>query len=274
MSTEPAPVPAPTPIPSTLPLTRDSVLSAHALITPHIHRTPVLTSTTLSALASTPTTPITLLFKAENLQKIGAFKIRGATHALARLSDEQLRNGVVTHSSGNHAQALALAARTASQTRGFPIPAYIIMPRISTPSKIAATRSYGGTVTFSGPTSVEREAATAEVQARTGAVYVPPYDHGNIILGQGTLAVELLEQAAELGRPLDAIVAPCGGGGMLSGVAVACAGTGEEVERWAAEEREEGRARRGGRGYNVGVVLSGGNTTIEKIVELFGKKKE
>ncbi|KAH8147906.1 uncharacterized protein LAJ45_08007 [Morchella importuna] len=324
-------------------------LSAHALITPHIHRTPVLTSTTLSALASTPTTPITLLFKAENLQKIGAFKIRGATHAIARLSDEQLRNGVVTHSSGNHAQALALAARTASQTRGFPIPAYIIMPHISTPSKIAATRSYGGILTFSGPTSTEREAATAEVQARTGAAYIPPYDHGDIILGQGTMALELQAQAAELGYPLDAIVAPCGGGGMLSGVAIACEGTGvrvygaepregaddaargleegrrvekvglvkgvftvgeeeilgamglvvermkvlvepsgavpvavvlggegwkEEVERWAAEEGEEARARRGGRGYNVGVVLSGGNTTIEKIVELFGKKKE
>ncbi|RPB13358.1 tryptophan synthase beta subunit-like PLP-dependent enzyme [Morchella conica CCBAS932] len=322
MSTEAAPAPAPA----------------------HIHRTPVLTSTTLSALASTPTTPITLLFKAENLQKIG-----------------------------NHAQALALAARTASQTRGFPIPAYIIMPHISTPSKIAATRSYGGILTFSGPTSTEREAATAEVQARTGAAYIPPYDHGDIILGQGTMALELQAQAAELGYPLDAIVAPCGGGGMLSGVAIACEGTGvrvygaepregaddaargleegrrvekvvsrtvadglrtplgvlnwgvvsdkglvkgvftvgeeeilsamglvvermkvlvepsgavpvavvlggegwkEEVERWAAEEGEEARARRGGRGYNVGVVLSGGNTTIEKIVELFGKKKE
>lgn len=110
------------------------------------------------------------------------------------------------------------------------------MPRISTPSKIAATRGYGAEVVFSGSTAAEREAVTKEKQELTGAVLVPPYDHPHIILGQGTLAVEFVEQAEELGLPLDAIVAPCGGGGMLSGVAVVCHGTGVAV--YGAEPRE------------------------------------
>ncbi|KAG0130414.1 tryptophan synthase beta subunit-like PLP-dependent enzyme [Tuber indicum] len=219
-----------------LPLTRESVLEAHALIKSRIHRTPVFTSTTLSKLASSGDTNVNLLFKCENLQKIGAFKIRGATHALARLTDEELRKGVVTHSSGNHAQALALAAREASSVRGFKIPCFVVMPRISTPSKIAATGGYGAQVVFSGSTSAEREAEVRVVQERTGAVLVPPYDHPHIVLGQGTMAVELAEQAEELGMPLDAIIAPCGGGGMLAGVAVACKGTGVKI--FGAEPRE------------------------------------
>ncbi|KAG0641193.1 tryptophan synthase beta subunit-like PLP-dependent enzyme [Tuber brumale] len=222
--------------PVQLPLTRESVLEAHTLIKSHIHRTPVFTSTTLSKLASSGDTNVNLLFKCENLQKVGAFKIRGATHALARLTDEELRKGVVTHSSGNHAQALALAAREASSVRGFKIPCCVVMPRISTPSKIAATEGYGAQVVFSGSTSAEREAEVRVVQERTGAVLVPPYDHPHIILGQGTMAVELAEQVEELGMPLDAIIAPCGGGGMLAGVAVACKGTGVKI--FGAEPRE------------------------------------
>ncbi|OCK90832.1 tryptophan synthase beta subunit-like PLP-dependent enzyme [Cenococcum geophilum 1.58] len=249
------------------PLTHSSVIAAHELIKPHIHLTPVLTSTTLSTLASTPQSPealkgteyegqepakpkMRLFFKCENYQKVGAFKARGAFHAIARLGDEQLQRGVVTHSSGNHAQALALAART----RG--IPAHIVMPSISTPSKIAATRSYGANVIFSGSTSQEREAVVAEVMSRTGATLVPPYDHPNIILGQGTLALEMEAQVegilgrdAGLGvdgrRGLDAIVAPCGGGGMLSGIATALSGTGTAV--FGAEPSFQGAddARRG-----------------------------
>ncbi|KAL7273076.1 hypothetical protein RUND412_004086 [Rhizina undulata] len=226
-----------------LPLTRESVLEAHDLIKSKIHLTPVLTSQTLSSLASRPADEsskpapkINLLFKCENLQKIGAFKIRGATHAIARLTDEELRRGVVTHSSGNHAQALALAAREASVSRGFEINAYVVMPHISTTSKIAATKGYGAEVIFSGSTAEEREAVVMEVQARTGAVLVPPYDHPHIILGQGTVAIELAAQAKEMGRELDAIVAPCGGGGMLAGVAVAAKGTGVRV--YGAEPRE------------------------------------
>lgn len=240
------------------------------------------------------------------------------------------------------------------------------MPRISTPSKIAATEGYGAEVIFSGSTAAEREAVTEAVQKRTGAVLVPPYDHPHIILGQGTLAVEFVEQAEELGLPLDAIVAPCGGGGMLSGVAVVCHGTGVTVygsepregaddawrglhsgvrvesvksltiadglrtpvgvNNWAIisdremvkgiytvseeeiksamrlvvermkiliepssavpvavvlfnehfrKEVKECWKRKGGSGeLNLGIVVSGGNTTIEKIVELFGNSKK
>ena len=247
---------------TSLNLSRNGVQEAHALVKPYIHRTPVITSSTLDKLASSPQSvealattewaekqpakpTIRLFFKCENLQKVGAFKVRGAFHALERLrADPEIaatlaQNGVVTHSSGNHAQALALAARTHG------IPAHIMMPNISTPSKIAGTKGYGANVVFSGSTAAEREAIAREVIERTGAIFVPPSDHpaskSNIctlyiliiavILGQGTLALELQEQALELnnGTPLDAIIAPCGGGGMLSGIALACEGTGIRV---------------------------------------------
>ncbi|KAJ4361962.1 hypothetical protein N0V83_010903 [Neocucurbitaria cava] len=260
----------------TLPLTRESVEAAHKLIQPHIHRTPVLTNTTLSNLASTPQTAealkgtqwegqepakpkIKLFFKCENFQKIGAFKVRGAFHAVIRLIEEQgidevRKRGVVTHSSGNHAQALALAAKT------FSIPAHIVMPKISTPSKIAGTQAQGAIVHFSGSTSQEREAVVADVISQTGATLIPPYDDPNIILGQGTLALELQKEAssllaenAELGvhaaattqRRLDAVITPCGGGGMLSGTAIALHNSGTRV--FGAEPSYQGGddARRG-----------------------------
>ncbi|KAF2224112.1 pyridoxal-phosphate dependent enzyme-domain-containing protein [Elsinoe ampelina] len=271
------------------PLTRASVQEAHKLITPHIHRTPVLTCATLTRLASTPQDPssplfapcspgaapaspkINLLFKCENTQRIGAFKARGAFHALSRLrisSPELLEKGVITHSSGNHAQALALAARE------FGVKATIVMPEISTTSKIEGTKSQGAEVVFSGSTSVEREAVVNKIIEERGLTLVPPYDHPDIILGQGTLALELEEQAKEIlnhyrgpgksrggcsfaaerqgtsngvtngtnGHPptkgLDAVIAPCGGGGMLSGVATALSGTGIRV--FAAEPSFQG----------------------------------
>lgn len=285
----------------TLALTRANVEAAHKLILPHIHSTPVLTNTTLSTLASTPQTAkalegtqwegqepakpnIRLFFKCENFQKIGAFKVRGAFHAVIRLIeerglDEVRKKGVVTHSSGmsvhhqsisrvtpcwkrnstatdtetgNHAQALALAAKT------FAIPAHIVMPKISTPSKIAGTQAQGAIVHFSGSTSQEREAVVADVIAQTGATLIPPYDHPNIILGQGTMALELqkevgalLEQHEDLGvhgashKALNAVIAPCGGGGMLSGNAVALHGT--DIQVFGAEPSYQGGddARRG-----------------------------
>lgn len=275
-----------------LPLTRESVQEAHKLIAPHIHRTPVLTCATLTRLASTPQDPtsplfspatpnaapsnpkINLFFKAENLQRIGAFKARGAFHALSRLravAPESLANGVITHSSGNHAQALALAARE------FGVKATIVMPEISTTSKIEGTRSQGAKVVFSGSTSEEREEVVRKEQAESGAILVPPYDHPDIILGQGTLALELEVQAREIlggyrgggvggqrggcsyaaengvgvngdagaKKGLDAVVAPCGGGGMLSGVATALSGTGIRI--FGAEPEFEGAddAKRG-----------------------------
>ncbi|KAL1971433.1 hypothetical protein VTN31DRAFT_2365 [Thermomyces dupontii] len=223
--------------PSWLPLTPSNVRNAHERIKPYIHRTPLLTNRTLNRIGSTPQTPealagtpyegqtparptIRFYFKCENLQRIGAFKVRGAFHALLRLIDEQgedevRRRGVVTHSSGNHAQALALAASTLS------IPAHIVMPSISTPSKIASTQSLGANVIFSGSTAPEREAVKEKVQAETGAFFIPPYDHPDIILGQGTVGLEMEQQYAELGegKVLDAVFTPIGGGGLNAGVA-------------------------------------------------------
>ncbi|TLD24570.1 tryptophan synthase beta subunit-like PLP-dependent enzyme [Venturia nashicola] len=248
-------------IENTPPLTRSSVQEAHALIKAHIHLTPTITSTTLTTFASTPQSPsdlvgtewegqppakpvIRFFFKCENQQRIGAFKARGAFHALARLGDEGRRGGVVTHSSGNHAQALALAAKT------FGIPAHIIMPTISTPSKIAGTKSQGAHIVFSGSTSREREAVLVEVMKEyPDAVVVPPYDHPDIILGQGTASLELQQQAEDLGEKLDAIIAPLGGGGLLGGTATAMSGTGIRV--FGSEPRFQG-ANDGERGLKAG----------------------
>ncbi|KXT15716.1 hypothetical protein AC579_122 [Pseudocercospora musae] len=240
------------------PLTRQSVQNAHKRIEPYIHRTPTVTSETLNRIASTAQSErdqgepvgeksvgaanpkIRLFFKCENQQKIGAFKARGAFHALGRLIEVEglenvRRTGVVTHSSGNHAQALALAAKIHG------VPAHIVMPTISTPSKIAGTKSHGANVIFSGSTSDEREAVVRDVIAKTGARLVPPYDHPDIILGQGTQALELEDQTKELisqhpelsvskeKSGLDAVIAPIGGGGMLSGICTALFGTGIKV---------------------------------------------
>ncbi|XDG04493.1 hypothetical protein ABKA04_004108 [Annulohypoxylon sp. FPYF3050] len=250
------------------PLTRASVAEARKLIEPFVHKTPVISSSSLSELASFPgegkaKPKLRLWFKCENFQKVGAFKARGAFHAIERLKKEPgwlegggRERGVVTHSSGNHAQALSLAARTNN------IPAYIVMPSISAPPKIAATKGYGANVIFSGSTSVEREAVTAKVIEDTGARLVPPYDHPDIILGQGTLGLEFQEQVEALiaekaekdgvaatKKGLDAIIAPCGGGGMLSGVALSCEGTGIRV--FGSEPSFEG-ADDAKRGYETG----------------------
>ncbi|KAL9086536.1 MAG: hypothetical protein Q9159_004125 [Coniocarpon cinnabarinum] len=254
------------------PLTRENVVAAHERIKRYVHCTPVLTSQSLSKLASNPQdlaafqaskheisdstssdghhTPahptIRLFFKCENQQRIGAFKARGAFHALSRLFSGQLEKGVITHSSGNHAQALALAARERN------IKSYIVMPTISTPSKIAATQALGASVHFSGSTAPEREALVAKIQEETGAVLVPPYDDAEIVLGQGTAALEFEGQVKEMtagsgssgegggfddgpvyggvgSEGLDAVIAPCGGGGLLSGTATALANTGIKV---------------------------------------------
>ncbi|USW53823.1 Putative pyridoxal-phosphate dependent enzyme [Septoria linicola] len=254
------------------PLTRASVQTAHERIKPYIYRTPVATCKTLDRIASTAQAErgeedgqpesgsksgkakpkVRLFFKCENQQRIGAFKARGAFHALGRLIEEEgiesvRSTGVVTHSSGNHAQALALAAKTHD------IPAHIVMPTISTPSKISGTKSHGANVIFSGSTSDEREAVVEEVIKKTGARLVPPYDHPDIILGQGTQALELEEQVEEFltrdqgGRRgvekgektgLDVVVAGIGGGGMLSGIATALHGTAIKV--FGAEPSFEG----------------------------------
>lgn len=197
-----------------------AVRAAAARIAGFVHRTPVMTCSTLDRLAGR-----SLVFKCENLQRIGAFKARGATNAVRKLSDADAARGVVTHSSGNHAQALALAARE----RG--VPAYIVMPRTAPDVKKAAVEGYGGLVTLCEPTLEAREGTAAEIAARTGAVLIPPFDHPDVIAGQGTAALELLEEIPDL----DAIVAPVGGGGLLSGCCIAAKGLRAAIRVFGAE---------------------------------------
>uniref|UniRef100_A0A093VCE6 Putative serine racemase n=1 Tax=Talaromyces marneffei PM1 TaxID=1077442 RepID=A0A093VCE6_TALMA len=216
-----------------LPLTRTNISKAHEIIQPYIHRTPLLTNTTLNTIASRPqsisdlagtswegiTNPsnpkIRFWFKCENLQRIGAFKARGAFHALIRVIQEQGEEEVFVFE-GNHAQALALAGKTLN------IPTHIVMPSISSPSKIASTQSLGANVVFSGSTEPERTAVMKEIQSQTGAIFVPPYDHPDVILGQGTLGLEMeaqYEEAQHGKKTLDAVFTPVGGGGLNAGVA-------------------------------------------------------
>jgi threonine dehydratase len=187
-------------------LTMQLIREAHARIRDKIHRTPVMTSEVLDSLAGNR-----LFFKCENLQKVGAFKARGATNAVFLLTDAEAAKGVVTHSSGNHAAALARAARL----RG--IPAYIVMPSNSPQAKQAAVRRYGGDVLLCEPTLAARESTARQVMERTGAIFIHPYDDLRVMAGQGTTAIELLEDVPGL----DVILCPVGGGGQLSGIAVA-----------------------------------------------------
>jgi threonine dehydratase len=184
----------------------ESIREAHARIRDKIHRTPVMTSEVLDRAAGSR-----LYFKCENLQKAGAFKARGATNAVFLLTDEEAARGVVTHSSGNHAAALARAAAL----RG--IPAYIVMPNNSPLAKQAAVRRYGGDIVLCEPTLAAREAMARQVMERTGAAFIHPYDDLRVMAGQGTTAIELLEEVPHL----DVILCPVGGGGQLSGIAVA-----------------------------------------------------
>jgi threonine dehydratase len=187
-------------------LTMQMIREAHARIRDKIHRTPVMSSEVLDGLAGNR-----LYFKCENLQKVGAFKARGATNAVFLLTEAEAAKGVVTHSSGNHAAALARAARL----RG--IPAYIVMPSNSPQAKQAAVRRYGGDVVLCEPTLAARESTARQVMERTGAVFIHPYDDLRVMAGQGTTAIELLEDVPGL----DVILCPVGGGGQLSGIAVA-----------------------------------------------------
>ncbi len=188
--------------------TIDDIRRAAERIAPYAHRTPVLTCDALDRRAGAR-----LFLKCENLQKVGAFKFRGACNAVMSLSDEEADHGVATHSSGNHAQALALAARL----RG--IPAYIVMPDNAPAVKKAAVAGYGGHITFCEPILQARESALARVLAETGATFVHPYNDARVIAGQGTAALELLQEVDDL----DVVMAPVGGGGLLSGTALAVA---------------------------------------------------
>jgi threonine dehydratase/serine racemase len=207
---------------STYAATFEDVRMAARRIAPWARRTPVETCAALDALAGRK-----LFFKCEHLQKVGAFKFRGACNAVMKLPEEAARGGVLTHSSGNHAQALALAARI----RG--IAATIVMPSNSAAPKRRAVEGYGARVVECEPTLAAREETAARVQAETGATLIPPYDHGDIIAGAGTATLELLAQVPDL----DAVVTPIGGGGLVSGACVAAAGSRLPVRVFAGEPK-------------------------------------
>ncbi len=196
------------------------IAEARCRIAPIAQRTPVLTSLTFNATAGVRT-----FFKCENLQKGGSFKIRGASNMILSLSPADLARGVVAYSSGNHAQAVAMAARHAGASCS------VVMPADAPRSKLEATRGYGATVITYDRFRESREKITEAIQNRTGAVLVPPLDHPLIIAGHGTAALELLEQAPEI----DALIAPVGSGGLLSGCAVAAKGIRPEIRVFGAE---------------------------------------
>jgi threonine dehydratase len=185
------------------------VIAAHDRIRQFVHHTPVLTSESINTIFDSE-----IFFKCENFQKVGAFKFRGATNAILSLSADKGKNGVGTHSSGNHAAALSLAARMNG------IPAYIVMPRTAPEIKIKAVKGYGGKITFCEPTLEARESTMDNVIEETKAVFIPPYNHFDIISGQGTCAKELIEEVPDL----DIVMAPVGGGGLISGTAISVKG--------------------------------------------------
>ncbi|MBY4692705.1 threo-3-hydroxy-L-aspartate ammonia-lyase [Burkholderia latens] len=186
--------------------TYDDVAAAATRLEGHAHRTPVMTSRTIDEALGAK-----VFFKCENLQRMGAFKFRGAFNALSRFDAAQRRHGVVAFSSGNHAQAIALSARILG------IPATIVMPQDAPAAKMAATRGYGGNVVTYDRYTEDREQIGRELAERHGLTLIPPYDHPDVIAGQGTAAKELFDEAG----PLDAVFTPLGGGGLLSGTALA-----------------------------------------------------
>ena len=206
-------------MPHDLPTAAD-VLAAAARIAPHAHRTPMLTSCSLDEM-----TGAQLFFKCENFQRSGAFKFRGACNAVWAMDEATAAHGVVTHSSGNHGAALALAAR------GRNIPAHVVVPEGAVASKLAAIEAYGAVLHRCAPTMAAREAMAAQVQAGTGARLVHPFMDPHVIAGQGTAALELL---AEAGR-LDIVMTPVGGGGLVCGTALAAQGHNPRVAVYGAE---------------------------------------
>ena len=202
------------------PVSAQDIEKAHELIRPFIHRTPILTSDSINDIAGCK-----LFFKCENFQKIGAFKARGGLNAVMSLPEEQRNKGVVTHSSGNHAQAVALAAKMSK------VPAYIVMPETAPEVKKKAVAGYGAQITFCQPTQQSREENAARIQTETGASFVSPYNDYAVITGQATAAKELIEDQPGL----DALIAPVGGGGLLAGSALSAHYLAPEIKVYAGE---------------------------------------
>jgi threonine dehydratase len=201
-------------------ITKDNIEIAHQRIQPFIHRTPVLTNASINGIAETE-----LYFKCENLQKIGAFKIRGGMNAALSLSAEKLSNGLATHSSGNHAQAIAYAAKALG------VRAFIVMPSNSPAVKVNAVKGYGAEITFCEPNQAARESTVQNIIAETGAAFIHPYDDDRVITGQATCAKEFIEEVPGL----NVIIAPVGGGGLLSGTSLAAHFMNPDMEVFAGE---------------------------------------
>jgi threonine dehydratase len=223
--------------------TIDDVRRAAARIAPFVHRTPVMTSTSLDELVG-----CRVHVKCEHLQRGGAFKARGAMNAVLALDDEVAARGVAAHSSGNHAAALALSARA----RG--IPCHVVVPTSTPAVKLAAVAGYGAEIVPCGPTLEARAAALAEVLDHTGAVEIHPYDTPDVIAGQGTATLELLEERPEI----RAVIAPVSGGGLVSGTAIAAHGVEPSIAVFGAEPQDVDDAARS---LRAGVRITDGNTT-------------
>lgn len=222
-------------------------LSICAKIAPYIHRTPVLSSELVNEVAGCQ-----IVFKCENFQKMGAFKMRGATNAILNLTTEQRSKGVVTHSSGNFAQALSLAAKSLG------VPAYIVMPSSAPKVKIDAVKGYGGQVTICPPTLKDREEHAQQIQDEIGATFLHPSNDKDVIEGQGTAAIELLEDYPDL----NAIFTPVGGGGLLGGTALAASIFSDGCEVYAGEPEEADDAYRS---FRSGKIES--NTIVNTIAD-------
>jgi len=218
--------------------TYDDMLTAHARIKPYIHHTPVRTSDFLNEL-----TGAQLFFKCENFQEPGAFKVRGASNAVFGLDDAQAKMGVATHSSGNHASCLSYAA----SRRG--IPCNVVMPSTAPQAKKDTVRRYGGQITECEPSTTSREETFAKVQAATGGNFVHPYNDPRVIAGQGTCAKEFIEQA----DGLDVVMAPIGGGGMISGTCLTLSNLAPEVQIIAAEPEQADDAYRS---FKAGYIIA------------------
>ena len=206
------------------------LLLTHEAIQPFIHRTPVMTCSSLDKMSGAR-----LFFKCENFQKIGAFKMRGAASAALRLTVEERSRGLATHSSGNHAQAVAMAAKVLG------VPAHIVMPEDAPKVKVAAVKGYGATVTHCINTPADRKRALDEVVAQTGASFIHPFDDWGVVAGQATAAMELIE---DVKVPLDIIMAPVGGGGLMSGTALAARYFSPDAVAWGAEPQNVDDAAR------------------------------
>ncbi|MDH3314783.1 MAG: pyridoxal-phosphate dependent enzyme [Gammaproteobacteria bacterium] len=233
----------------------DEVRDAAARIRPYAHLTPVLTSAAIDGISGA-----SVYFKCENFQKVGAFKFRGAVNAIFSLSGDAVARGVATHSSGNHAAAVSLAAslRNAAST--------VVMPENANATKRAAVEGYGGKVVLCEPSQKSREETLAGILAESGATFIPPYDDYRVIAGQGTAALELLEHAPDL----DAILAPVGGGGLLAGTALAASGLSPGTRIFGAEPRAADDAYRSLRAGRI-QSLNSTNTIADGLRTNVGK---